>query len=170
MSDSSSSLHSADADADAPTTPETPASSEASGRAPAPPRPAAQGRILLIEDNGPLQTTLTDDLQAVGYEVVTASDGIEGLQEFLRARPDLVILDLQVPGMHGTRVLAEIQQRSPGIPVVLMTNKFAPVHSAVPSVTVLRKPFMPEWLVREVQRALAGRSGPRPGIRAIRRL
>lgn len=133
-------------------------------------RSRASARILVIEDHADLRDTLAEHLEKHGYQVHTANDGTLGLAEFLRDQPDLVILDLQVTGMDGLRVLGEIRGRSPDIPVILMTTKIAPVYSAIHSVTVLRKPFLPDWLLRDVRAALAGNRGRRPtGIAPRRR-
>jgi DNA-binding response OmpR family regulator len=111
-------------------------------------------RVLLIEDHQRLRETLCASLTANGCEVVSASSGARGFLEFLRREPDLVVLDVQLPDMDGLHVLGEIRQRSTAVPVVIMTTKMAPVYSAIPSVSVLRKPFQPHQFLREVGRAL----------------
>lgn len=133
-------------------------------------RRRSSARILLIEDHAELRDALAEHLEKNGYSVLPADDGTIGLAEFLRDQPDLVILDLQISGMDGLRVLGEIRGRSPDVPVILMTTKIAPVYSAIQSVTVLRKPFLPDWLLRDVRAALSGKQGRRVSGRAPRRL
>ena len=62
-------------------------------------------RILVIEDNPDLAYGLRNNLEIEGYEVEVAKDGTKGLSRARAARPDLVVLDLMLPGMDGFRVL-----------------------------------------------------------------
>lgn len=135
-------------------------------------------RILLIEDHEELRARLAASLEEQEYEVIIAEDGAQGLLQFIRCHPDLVVLDLELSGMYGMRVLGEIRERSPNVPVVFLTNDKAPVDSAISSVTVLRKPFKTEWLLGDIGRALGtgtaglGRGAPpaRGGLRSVRQL
>jgi two-component system sensor histidine kinase/response regulator len=78
-------------------------------------------RLLVIDDNADNVALLENILGA--YEIVSASSGMEGLKQVRTLRPELVLLDLQMPGMDGFAVLEEIQAdaRTRGIPVVLLT-------------------------------------------------
>ena len=125
-------------------------------------------KVLLVEDHQSLRETLTRSLEENGCEVVGASDGARGFREFLRNTPDIVVLDVQLPDVHGLKVLGEIRQREPDIPIVIMTTTMAPVYSAIPSVVVLRKPFVPEKFLEEVRRALSN-AKKRCGTSARRR-
>lgn len=111
-------------------------------------------RVLLIEDHPSLREALAHSLEENGCQVIRAGGGVQGFLEFLRREPDLVVLDVQLPDMDGVRLLGEIRQRSPEVPVMIMTSQMAPVFSTVPSVTVLRKPFLPRQFMTEVGRAL----------------
>jgi two-component system cell cycle response regulator DivK len=80
-------------------------------------------RILVVEDN-PLNLKLVRDvLQFAGYEVVEAHSGEEGLRVAAEAPPDLVLMDLQLPGIDGTETLHRLRQGSlgPNVPVVAVT-------------------------------------------------
>lgn len=80
-------------------------------------------RILVVEDN-PLNLKLIRDvLQVVGYEVVEAQSGEEGLRVAETNPPDLVLMDLQLPGIDGTETLCRLRQGTlrPGVPVVAVT-------------------------------------------------
>jgi DNA-binding response OmpR family regulator len=79
-------------------------------------------RILLVDDEQPIQTLLSYPLQKDGYEVVTASDGREALQRFEEARPDLVVLDLMMPRMDGLEVCRRLRARS-AVPIIMLTAK-----------------------------------------------
>lgn len=120
-------------------------------------------RVLLIEKHDSLRATLTHSLEETGCEVVSAECGVRGFLEFLRNEPDLVVLDVQLPDMDGLQVLGEIRQRSLEVPVVILTTRMAPVYSAIPSVTVLRKPFLPSAFLDQVGRALGDMSWKRLG-------
>ncbi len=80
-------------------------------------------RILLIEDNPDLAFGLQNNLELEGYEVVVEPDGPEGLKSARRMPPDLVILDLMLPGMDGFRVLQELRREPGKTPVLILTAR-----------------------------------------------
>jgi len=81
-------------------------------------------RILVADDNESLCALMAELLQAKGYAVVTASDGKLALQEFARCPPDLVLLDVQMPGLDGFEVCRQIKSNPETrlTPVVLVTG------------------------------------------------
>jgi DNA-binding response OmpR family regulator len=134
---------------------------------------AKSARILLIQDHEELRGRITAALEAQEYEIITAEDGTQGLLKFMRDEPDVVVLDLELSGMYGMRVLGEIRERSPHVPVIFLTSDHAPVDSAIPSVTILRKPFHTDWLLGDVRRALGTSNGggmPPGGLHTVRQL
>ena len=84
-----------------------------------PDRPA---RILLVDDEQPIQTLLSFPLQRDGYEVVQASDGREALARFSEQTFDLVVLDVMLPRRDGFEVCREIRSRS-AVPIIMLTAK-----------------------------------------------
>ncbi|HEY5670087.1 MAG TPA: response regulator transcription factor [Anaerolineales bacterium] len=78
--------------------------------------------ILLIDDDHTLLELLSDHLQSMGYQVLIASDGPAGLRLATEARPDLVILDVMMPGMDGWEVCARLRENS-DIPIIMLTAK-----------------------------------------------
>src|SRR6184192_751893 len=80
-------------------------------------------RILVIEDNPDLAYGLRNNLEIEGYEVEVAKDGVKGLARARAARPDLVVLDLMLPGMDGFRVLRALRQDGQGMPVLILTAR-----------------------------------------------
>jgi len=84
-------------------------------------------RILIIEDNADLAYGLRNNLEIEGYHVEVVGDGAKGLSRARAAKPDLVILDLMLPGMDGFRVLRALREESPassnGIPVLILTAR-----------------------------------------------
>jgi DNA-binding response OmpR family regulator len=80
-------------------------------------------RILVVEDNPDLAYGLRNNLEIEGYEVRLASDGPEGLAAARSWRPDLVILDLMLPGADGLRVLHELRREGRSMPVLILTAR-----------------------------------------------
>ena len=80
-------------------------------------------RILVIEDNPDLAYGLRNNLEIEGYEVEVAKDGTKGLSRARAARPDLVVLDLMLPGMDGFRVLRALRDDGIAMPVLILTAR-----------------------------------------------
>jgi DNA-binding response OmpR family regulator len=79
-------------------------------------------RILLVDDEQPIQTLLSFPLQRDGYEVVQASDGREALNRFNEQSFDLVVLDVMMPRMDGLEVCRRLRARS-SVPIIMLTAK-----------------------------------------------
>ena len=79
-------------------------------------------RILLVDDEPPIQTLLSYPLQKDGYEVVTAADGREALERFEESTPDLVVLDVMMPRMDGLEACRRLRARS-AVPIIMLTAK-----------------------------------------------
>lgn len=81
-------------------------------------------KILFIEDEAALQKTFGDILKSEGFEVISALDGETGLNLAKKENPDLVLLDLILPKIHGLDVLKEMKQNEniKNIPVIVLTN------------------------------------------------
>jgi two-component system, cell cycle response regulator DivK len=85
------------------------------------------GTILVVEDNRLNLKLVRDVLEHAGYDVVAAVTGEEGVELALGVRPDLVLMDLQLPGIDGTEALRRIQQLAPDVmPVVAVTASAMP--------------------------------------------
>jgi CheY-like chemotaxis protein len=82
-------------------------------------------RILIVDDSPAFRELECRLLQAHGYELVAAQDGVEGIRLALTQRPDLILLDLQMPVMTGQQALGILKRdaRMRGIPVVVVTTK-----------------------------------------------
>lgn len=80
--------------------------------------------ILFIEDESALQKTVGEILKQEGYEVISALDGEVGLKLAQRKIPDLILLDLVLPKLHGFKVLKKLKENSEtkNIPVIVLTN------------------------------------------------
>lgn len=78
-------------------------------------------KVLVIDDERPIRETLEMFLREKGYEVVTSEDGERGLEAFQRERPEIVILDIRLPGMDGLEVLRRIKETGEGAHVIMIT-------------------------------------------------
>lgn len=79
-----------------------------------------RNRILVIDDDLILQQTIADNLQTLGYEVEVASAAVEGLQKAYGAKPDLIILDVMLPGMDGWQTCQRFREMS-NVPIMMLT-------------------------------------------------
>ncbi len=80
-------------------------------------------RILVVEDEAPMRTALADTLGDAGHRVVAAADGEEGLRRALAESPDLVLLDVMMPGRSGFSVCRALREAGKTMPVLLLTAK-----------------------------------------------
>ena len=126
---------------------------------------AALTRIMYVDDEPDIRAIVEMALQAVGgFTVTLCQDGREALEKAPRARPDLVLLDVMMPGMDGPQTL-EALRRVPGlagVPVVFVTAKVQPAEIArfreLGAADVIAKPFDPMALSDQV-RAIWDRLG-----------
>src|SRR3990172_3400220 len=107
-----------------------------------------KSRILIVDDEEVVLDSCTQILEGGPYQVATASDGTNGLRFVQEFQPDLVFVDLKMPGISGFEVLERICEIDPTIVMVVITG-FATVSSAVDAMKkgaydFLPKPFMPE--------------------------
>jgi DNA-binding response OmpR family regulator len=80
-------------------------------------------RILLVDDEQPIQTLLSFPLQRDGYEVVQATDGAEALARFDEQIFDLVVLDVMLPRMDGLEVCRRLRAKGETVPIIMLTAK-----------------------------------------------
>jgi PAS domain S-box-containing protein len=79
--------------------------------------------VLTIEDDPIIRETLVEWLRDNGFAPLMASSGQQGLEIFDREHPDMVLLDLTMPGMNGLRVLGAIRERDPDVPVIIVSGR-----------------------------------------------
>lgn len=122
------------------------------------PRPA---RILVIEDDDNVRHLVAAYLEREGYEVIQSDDGRAGLEEAERVSPDLLILDLMLPGLHGLEVAREVRAVK-DVPILMLTalgeEEDVLTGFDVGADDYLPKPFSPKVLVARV-RAILHRAG-----------
>ncbi len=130
--------------------------------------PAA--RLLIVEDDPSILYGLKHNLAYEGYEVLTARDGEEGLRLALEHAPDVVILDVMLPGMNGFEVLKELRSQSQ-VGVVMLSAKGAETDKVVGldlgADDYVAKPFGLAELLARIKAVLRRRSGE-PNHREIR--
>ncbi|HVB64378.1 MAG TPA: response regulator transcription factor [Nitrolancea sp.] len=119
-------------------------------------------RILVVEDDRHIAQLLRVYLEREGYEAHIANDGREGLRLFGEIDPDLVILDLMLPGLHGRDVCRAIRTRSP-VPIVMLTA-LDDERDVIEGLDLgaddyITKPFKPTVMLARVRSALRRSSG-----------
>jgi len=125
-------------------------------------------RILIVEDERDIADLIGFNLLRAGYEVIKAHDGVEGTEVALRERPDLILLDLMLPGRDGYSVFRELRRdpRTMNTPVIMLTAR-AQTEDRIQGLEAgaddyLTKPFSPKELMLRVQ-AILKRSDAPPG-------
>jgi len=76
-------------------------------------------KILLVDDEESIQMVYREEFEDDGYQVISALDGVAGLEKFKEEKPDIVILDIQMPGMNGVEVLRQMKNIDASVPVIL---------------------------------------------------
>lgn len=111
-------------------------------------------RILVVDDEERIVNFLTSKLKASGYEVLTASDGVKGLEQAQAQEPDLIVLDLLMPKMNGLEMLKELRSFS-AVPVIILTAKGEDADRIkglqLGADDYLPKPFNPDELVARIE-------------------
>lgn len=88
-------------------------------------------KILIVEDEPKMVAGLRDNFEYEGYEVLTAHDGIEGLERALATSPDLIVLDVMMPKMSGLDVCRQLKMKRPSIPIIMLTARGQEVDKVV---------------------------------------
>lgn len=99
----------------------------------------AAGRVLIVDDDRRVREMLQDFLATVGDEVATAASGTEALDIVPRFQPDVVLVDMVMPGMSGEDVLAALRRAGHTMPVILISGYVATPPEGF--FAFLRKPF-----------------------------
>jgi DNA-binding response OmpR family regulator len=124
-------------------------------------------RILVVEDDRAVQKALKRLFESEGYVVDTAFDGVSGLGAFRAAAPSAVVLDLRLPKMSGRDVCREMKDRSPSLPIIILSA----TTDVVDKVLLLEmgaddyvtKPFSPRELLARVRAAVRRSARQTPG-------
>jgi two-component system response regulator MtrA len=126
---------------------------------------AMKGRVLIVDDDTALSEMLGIVLRGEGFEPAVVPDGDRALQAFREFKPDLVLLDLMLPGRDGIDVCRQIRAES-GVPIVMLTAKSDTVDVVVGLESgaddYVVKPFKPKELVARVRARLRRADEPKP--------
>jgi DNA-binding response OmpR family regulator len=127
-------------------------------------------RILIVEDDPTLGSLLVGRLREVGYDTLLAADGTEGLRLALERPPDLVILDLILPGMEGWEVCRRLREAG-DTPILMLTARTDPADVVrgleLGADDYVRKPFEPAELEARVLALLRRSNGVAPSARTL---
>jgi DNA-binding response OmpR family regulator len=88
-------------------------------------------KILIVEDEPGMVAGLRDNFEFEGYQVLSAMDGVSGLERALADSPDLVILDVMMPRMSGLDVCKQLKSKRPAIPIIMLTARGQEVDKVV---------------------------------------
>ncbi len=119
-----------------------------------------QKRILIVDDEEDILSVLKFRLEANNYEVLTASDGQEGLNKARTERPDLLILDLMLPKLDGYKVcrMLKFDEIYKTIPIIMFTakalQKDEELGKEMGADAYIAKPFEPEILLEKIRQLL----------------
>src|SRR6267378_958682 len=95
------------------------------------PRNGKRARILIVEDEPAMVAGLRDNFEYEGYEVISAGDGVEGLDRALSESPDLVVLDVMMPRMSGLDVCKQLKIKQPALPIIMLTARGQEIDKVV---------------------------------------
>ena len=119
-------------------------------------------KILVVDDSGLSRRTLRKILEAQGHEVQESGDGDSALEQYFLDKPDIVLLDLVMRGMHGFDVLSKLRQMDQEARIIVASADIqSSTHAMVKAagaVAFVTKPFSAEQVIEAVNAAIEGES------------
>jgi DNA-binding response OmpR family regulator len=129
-------------------------------------------RILIVEDEPAMVQGLRDNFEYEGYEVISAADGMDGLNRAIADQPDLVVLDVMMPKMSGLDVCKQLKARKPSMPIIMLTARGQEIDKVVGlelgADDYVTKPFSIRELMARVK-AVLRRASPQAATAEIYR-
>jgi DNA-binding response OmpR family regulator len=129
-------------------------------------------RILIVEDEPAMVQGLRDNFEYEGYEVISAADGVAGLEKALADEPDLVVLDVMMPRMSGLDVCKQLKAKKPTIPIIMLTARGQEIDKVVGlelgADDYVTKPFSIRELMARVKAVLRRVSPQTPSVELYR--
>ena len=129
------------------------------------PNTGGKTRILIVEDEPAMVAGLRDNFEYEGYEVISAADGVAGLDRALADSPDLVVLDVLMPRMSGLDVCKQLKTKRPSLPIIMLTARGQEIDKVVGlelgADDYVTKPFSIRELMARVK-AVLRRSSQQP--------
>lgn len=117
-----------------------------------------RSKVLIVDDDEGIRAGLVDTLRLEGFDVMPCGDGKVALSVFSKESPDIVILDLMIPGMSGLEVCKEIRQSSAATPVIMLTAKDTAIDKILGlelgADDYVTKPYEPRELVARIKAVL----------------
>jgi len=114
-------------------------------------------RVLVVDDEPTLLSTMQFNLGREGYDVLTAQNGEDALASAREGSPDLIILDLMLPGMHGFEI-CRVLRKETSVPILILTAKSDEIDKVVAlelgADDYITKPFSPRKLVERINAIL----------------
>jgi two-component system alkaline phosphatase synthesis response regulator PhoP len=121
-------------------------------------------KILIVEDEPNMVAGLRDNFEFEGHQVISAPDGVAGLERAISESPDLVILDVMMPRMSGLDVCKQLKAKRPGIPIIMLTARGQEVDKVLGlelgADDYVTKPFSIRELLARVKAVLRRSQGP----------
>ena len=122
-------------------------------------------RVLVIDDQKFVRDTISLILKTKGFEVIEADSGIVGLKKLETFDFDLAIVDIYLPGMDGVKVIKQIRERVPDLPIIAMSGvqlnssdrtalDFFSMLPALSTIPCLKKPFRPKELTEAIYKVM----------------
>jgi twitching motility two-component system response regulator PilH len=117
-------------------------------------------KVLLIEDSAFQRKIISSMVKDLGYEVITADNGHEGVERILNDKPAVILCDLLMPGYDGIWVLEQLKARGIKIPVIIITSDVQTTTKnrcmSLGAIGFMNKPVPKDLLKSEIMKALAG--------------
>jgi len=127
-------------------------------------------KILIAEDDNHTREALREVLSMEGFDVLTASDGLQAVDFFRASRPDFVCLDVMMPGQNGYEACKQIRRLDESVPILFLTAKAEEIDTVLGlelgADDYMTKPFGVKEIIariRAIMRRAAARGGPKPG-------
>ncbi|CAN5801435.1 response regulator transcription factor [soil metagenome] len=129
-------------------------------------------RILIVEDEPAMVAGLRDNFEYEGYNVISAADGVAGLERALTDDPDLVVLDVMMPRMSGLDVCKQLKTKRPSLPIIMLTARGQEIDKVVGlelgADDYVTKPFSIRELMARVKAVLRRASPQAPAAEVYR--
>jgi DNA-binding response OmpR family regulator len=136
--------------------------------------PEPKTKLLLVDDEESIISTLKTFLELSGFEVITASNGVEALAYVPQHRPDLIVLDVLMPHLDGRETLRQLRKREDWTPVILLTQVAGTAQRIMAieegADDYLNKPFDPQELVVRIRAVLRRTQAGKQPLHSSRRL
>ncbi len=136
------------------------------------PNTTKKTRILIVEDEPAMVAGLRDNFEYEGYDVISAADGVAGLDRALADDPDLVVLDVMMPRMSGLDVCKQLKTKRPSLPIIMLTARGQEIDKVVGlelgADDYVTKPFSIRELMARVKAVLRRASPQTPAAEIYR--